>query len=158
MCVSELLLPPSCFLTCIVSFNRKVLKRIDLSDGTHLPAGSFISVPTYSLARDEQYYENPLEFKPFRFYEMRQKDSESEKRHQFASTSPSNLPWGYGKGACPGRTFAACEIKLICALLISQFDLSFPDKQTQRPENVYIDERITPSRSQEICFRAREPQ
>jgi cytochrome P450 len=112
-------------------------------------------MPTYALARDPEYYDDPLEFKPFRFYDMRQEDAEEGHRHQFASTSPNNLPWGYGRAACPGRQFAALEIKLICAQLLVKFDMKFPDGQDKRPDNVYVDERITPDRTQKIGFRLR---
>ncbi|KAF2185203.1 cytochrome P450 [Zopfia rhizophila CBS 207.26] len=139
----------------LFSFNRKVIRPIRLSDNTVLPAGSFISMPTYSLARDPEYYTDPLEFKPFRFYEMREKDPENSNRHQYASTSRSNLAFGYGRAACPGRFLATAEIKLICAQLIHRFDMRFPEGQTMRPDNVYIDERITPDRGQQIGFRLR---
>ena len=140
-----------------VSFNRKVMQTIRLSDGNFLPAGSFISMPTYCIARDPTFYESPITFKPFRFYEMRQRSPEDAHRHQFTSTGPTSLPFGHGKWACPGRFFAACEMKLILAYMLHHYEVRFPEGQTQRPENTYIDERIWPSKTQLIGFRKRFP-
>ena len=141
----------------VVSFNRKVMQRIQLTDGNFLPAGSFISMPTYCIARDANFYESSLTFKPFRFYAMRQENSEESNHHQFTSTSTINLAFGHGKWSCPGRFFAACEMKLILAYLLHHYDFRYPENQIQRPENTYVDERIWPSKTQLIGFRRRLP-
>lgn len=51
---------------------------------------------------------------------------------------------------------AASEIKLILAWILWHFDISFPNGQVRRPENLFVDERVIPSRSQEIGFRLRQ--
>ena len=51
---------------------------------------------------------------------------------------------------------AAAEIKLILAWILYHFDVAFPKGQRERPENLFIDERVIPSRSQEIGFRIRQ--
>ncbi len=72
------------------------------------------------------------------------------------STSPDNLHWGYGRNACPGRFMAAAEIKLSLAWILWHFDISFPYGQVDRPENIFVDERVVPSQKQEIGFRLRQ--
>jgi hypothetical protein len=138
-----------------VSFNRKVLKPVHLSDGTVLPAGTFISMPTYSIARDPSFYDSPNKFQPFRFYDLRQRNPEDINRHQLTSTGPTSLAFGYGQAACPGRAFAAVEMKMILGHLVYLYDFKFPKGQTKRPENIFMDERIWPSRAQQVGFRLR---
>jgi cytochrome P450 len=130
-----------------------VLKTTRLSDGLVLPKGTFISMPTYSIARDPEFYENPLEFDPWRFYKLRMRSDADANRHQLTSTGPTNLAFGYGNAACPGRSFAAVEMKSILAHFIHNYDFCFPEGQTERPENIYVDERITPSPTQKVGFR-----
>jgi len=112
-------------------------------------------MPTYSIARDPAFYNSPSEFEPFRFYDLRQRSPEDANRHQLTSTGPTNLAFGYGHASCPGRSFAAAEMKMILGHLIHEYDFCFPEGQTERPANVYMDERITPSREQKIGFRLR---
>lgn len=59
------------------------MKDITLSDGTVLQAGTFISMPTASIANDPQYYSNPDQFDPYRFYNLRQSSLQESTRHQF---------------------------------------------------------------------------
>ncbi|KAI9697358.1 MAG: hypothetical protein M1820_007864 [Bogoriella megaspora] len=133
------------------------------------------------MAKDAAYYAEPDKFHPFRFYDLRRdaertlnataspsgKDQSQDSkcdtlstaknanRYQFSSTSATSLPFGYGKSACPGRFFATVHIKLMFAFLISNYDISFPKGVTERPENVFVDERSWPSRSIALCFKAR---
>lgn len=114
-------------------------------------------MPTYCIARDHALYPSPLEFRPLRFYELRQRSSEDAKRHQLTSTGPANLAFGYGTSACPGRFFAAVEMKLILAHLLIHYEFKFPDGQVSRPANVHVDERIWPDREQRVGFCVRKP-
>lgn len=66
-----------------VSFNRKVLKDRTLSDGTFLPAGTFITMPTAAIARDPAYYPDPDDFRPWRFAQLRRSSRTEATRHQF---------------------------------------------------------------------------
>jgi hypothetical protein len=89
-----------------VSFNRKVVKPITLSDGTVLPAGTFLSMPTAMIARDPTLYTDPDSFKPWRFEEMRNTAPSEVNKHQFARyvPSPKQLPlWA----CCPYPAFCS---------------------------------------------------
>ncbi|KAL8321744.1 hypothetical protein RB597_007842 [Gaeumannomyces tritici] len=54
-------------------------------------------------------------FDIYRFYRIRENaEARAEAKAQLVSTSPDFVaPFGYGKHACPGRFFAAAEIKII---------------------------------------------
>ncbi|KAJ7204771.1 cytochrome P450 [Mycena pura] len=49
-----------------MSFPRKIMKPLTLSDGTYLPPNSFISA-SFAAHFDEEYYKNPHVFDAFRF-------------------------------------------------------------------------------------------
>ncbi|KAF3396875.1 Cytochrome P450 monooxygenase paxP [Talaromyces pinophilus] len=140
----------------LFSFNRKVLKQITLSDGTRLERGTFVSVPTYCIARDAEYYPSPLTFDGFRFSRLRESSAEDSNKHQFTSTGPANLAFGYGLNACPGRMFASCLMKIILGWALLGYDFQFPHGQRDRPSNIHMDERIWPDRNQEIEFQLRK--
>ncbi|CAI4212182.1 unnamed protein product [Parascedosporium putredinis] len=103
----------------ITSFIRKVIKPIDLSDGTHLPAGTKLLAPQAGFSRDERYFSDPETFDALRFYNLRQQSEENANRWQFTSISDVNLDFGAGKHACPGRFFAGNEVKMALAYFYS---------------------------------------
>ena len=146
-------------LTFLVSFNRKIRQTITLSDGLTIPSGTFISTSAYWTARDPKVFDDGDQFRPWRWLELREAAERAGKSvtpFLATSTSAENLHWGYGRNACPGRFLAAAEIKLILAWILWHFDISFPHGQVARPESLFVDERIIPSRSQEIGFRLRQ--
>ncbi|KAK5637332.1 hypothetical protein RRF57_013044 [Xylaria bambusicola] len=139
----------------LLSFNRWVRSPLHLSDGTVLPSNTFISMPTNSIAHDPELYENPECFDAFRFLNKRLASQADAQRHQFVSTSSDSLPFGHGKFACPGRFFAAAQIKIVLANIIMKYDVSFPGSQIRRPDNVFTGEGIAPDRKQGVVFKHR---
>ena len=87
-----------------MSIARKAVKDFTFSDGTFIPKGTMIAVAARSLHYDEKFYENPKEFRPFRFVEMHEEDSDGAK-HQFVSIATEYLPFGHGKHAWYGVSF-----------------------------------------------------
>ena len=92
-------------------------------------------------------------FDGFRYYKLRQRDGESH-LHQFVTTQPNILNFGHGKYACPGRFFAALEIKNILVRLIMDYDWKLPDGQG-RPENLTAHEFIFPNPDAFLLMRKR---
>jgi cytochrome P450 len=124
----------------IASFQRKVLRTFTLSDGRVVPAGVTIEVPAVAISSDPEVFQNPEEFDPLRFHKMRQHaketSNESGALNQFVSVSANSLNFGYGRHACPGRFFAANEIKMIFGQFIMKYDLKLPDGETKRYPNM----------------------
>ncbi|KAL7795013.1 cytochrome P450 [Trichoderma ceciliae] len=139
----------------ITSFIRKVMKPIDLSDGTHLPAGTRVLAPQAGVSIDEQFFHNPEEFDGLRFYHMRQGSAEASNRWQFTSLSDTNLNFGAGKHACPGRFFAGNEIKLILAFFIIKYDVRLKEGD-KRPEPMAMVMTKGPNPNAEFEFRRRQ--
>jgi cytochrome P450 len=111
-----------------------------------LPAGATIECPAYAINYDNEIFPNAAEFDPLRFYKLRQKVSENgvvgskateaSAQNQFVSVSQNSLTFGYGRHACPGRFFAANEIKMIVANTVLQYDIKMADGSKGRYPNV----------------------
>ena len=139
-----------------VTFNRQVSKSIRLSDGARLPAGAFITMPSDSVARDPDIYDDPEQFDAFRFYEKRMLSKANANRYQFATTGPESLALGQGKTACPGRFFATAQIKVVLANILLNYDISFPAGQTTRPKNLRQGGLVRPDPKQGLVFAPRQ--
>ncbi|KAI0442640.1 cytochrome P450 [Xylaria telfairii] len=168
----------------VTSFIRKVMKPIDLSDGTHLPSGTSLLTPLAGISLDERYFPNPEVFDGLRFWKLRQQQQSppstrsssptplpstspsksatssqsppqpSKSGHQFTSIGDTNQNFGLGKHACPGRFFAAQEIKLILTHLLLNYEIKLRDGEA-RPKPVVFMMTKSPSQTAEVLFRRR---
>ncbi|PHH61223.1 hypothetical protein CDD81_657 [Ophiocordyceps australis] len=138
----------------IVSFIRKVMKPISLSDGTELPAGTRVVAPLAGIAHDERFFPNPDEFDPLRFYRLRHESAAANNRLQFTSISDTYVNFGAGRHACPGRFFASNEIKLILARFVLDYDIRLrPGEERPRPMSIVMTK--SPSTDAVLEFRRR---
>lgn len=99
---------------------RLASESFQLSDGTRIPKGAFTMVALDKM-NDTSVFENPSDFNPRRFLDMRQQP-EQENKWQFVTTGPEHLAFGHGKHSCPGRFFASNEIKVILVYLVIKYD------------------------------------
>lgn len=72
----------------------------------------------------------------------------NKEQYQFVTTTKDFMHFGYGRHACPGRFFAANEIKLIMARLLVEYDLKMPDGVTEpyRPLEMGLDSLPDPTK------------
>ncbi|KAF4938631.1 hypothetical protein K4K60_005377 [Colletotrichum sp. SAR11_57] len=133
--------------------NRRVEAPITLSDGTYLPKGVHLGVPTSHMRDPEVLGENPDQFDGHRFLRMRQQPGQ-ENKWQFVTTSPQFLSFGHGKHACPGRFFASNEIKIILCHLIIRYDWSY---ENEPPKSAH-EHRFVPDPQTVISYRRRVPE
>ncbi|KAK7420012.1 hypothetical protein QQX98_003018 [Neonectria punicea] len=138
----------------IISFIRKVMKPISLSDGTQLPAGTKVIAPQAGISHDERYFPDPERFDALRFYHMRQESTEASNRWQFTSLNDTNINFGAGKHACPGRFFAGNEVKLVLAYMLITYDIRLKEGE-QRPKGMAVVMTKAPSPDMELEFRRR---
>jgi cytochrome P450 len=136
-----------------VSMNRKVMKDFTFSNGITLPAGTAIAVAGYSTHMDEQNYDDSSKFQGFRFAEVRDQEGEGIK-HQIVSLTPESLTFGVGRHACPGRFFAANELKAMLAHTVLHYDVKFPN-DGPRPQASWFQGNSSPNRTAEVMFRKR---
>ncbi|KAI9930677.1 hypothetical protein MW887_011432 [Aspergillus wentii] len=133
---------------------RAVIQDFTFSDGTTVPKGSYVLAPMYAMYLDDDIYPNASTFDAFRFSKLREQPGH-ENRHQFVSTSPTHINFGHGKDACPGRFFAAQEIKLLLAHTLIHYDLRLEDME-KVPEPSWYDRSRRPNQTAKVLFRRRE--
>ncbi|KAK0466864.1 cytochrome P450 monooxygenase [Desarmillaria tabescens] len=96
--------------------------------GNYFPAGTIVSVPTYTVHRDPAVFGDDVEeFRPERWFEG---DS--------ASMSKAFNPFSVGPRACIGRNLANLELQIIVASVFRRFHfvLENPDEKLQIHESV----------------------
>ncbi|EER37602.1 cytochrome P450 monooxygenase [Histoplasma capsulatum H143] len=109
----------------VATMRRLAEEDIELSDKTFLPKGELIVVACDKMW-DPDTYPNPSTFDPYRFVKLREKPGH-EMSAQLVSTSPEHLGFGFGKHACPGRFFAANEIKIVLCHILLKYDVKLAD-------------------------------
>lgn len=88
----------------LVVMERKAMKDFTFSDGTFIPKGTHVAAISGPINVDEDIYEDPLTFKPFRFAEAREgandaNDAREAVKNQMITTSLQNLLFGHGRHA-----------------------------------------------------------
>ena len=90
-------------------------------------------------------------------------ESENEKRDldkllesknlSTVTTSDTFLPFGHGRHACPGRFFAATEMKLLLAYIVMNYDIK---PMETRPPNEFLGGNVLPPMKANIWVRRRK--
>ncbi|EPQ50638.1 cytochrome P450 [Gloeophyllum trabeum ATCC 11539] len=137
----------------IAVMGRLALKDFVFSDGTFIPAGTMVSVAAGPMHHDDDVYANANEFDGFRFANIREEEGQGTK-HQMVSTTTEYVSFGHGRHACPGRFFAANELKAMMAHVVSLYDIRFPDNV--RPVNTYFATACVPDMKAKVLFRKRQ--
>ncbi|KAF5656120.1 ent-kaurene oxidase [Fusarium circinatum] len=114
------------------AFRRVATADVTLPNGDVLKKGDKI-IGNMSHMWDSDTYDNALEFDPYRFVKMRQ--TGDDKKAHLVSTSAEHLGFGHGVHACPGRFFAANEIKILLCHLLLKYEWKLPEGCTPRPSH-----------------------
>ncbi|KAJ7455001.1 cytochrome P450 [Mycena galericulata] len=123
-----------------VTMMRKVVHPdgFKFSDGVLIPYGSFLTVSARPVHYDPAVYENADVFDGFRFSKLREEMVlETEERvfnRQVVSTGIDHLVFGHGKHACPGRFFAATELKAMLAHVLINYDVKAETEGVRPPD------------------------
>ena len=121
------------------------MQPLTLSDGTSLPRGAIVCVPVHQVTHDPNIWIDPERFDGFRFFKLRNANVSRDAEFQFAAVNTNSLGFGYGRFACPGRVFAAAQLKLMLGLLIMNYDFEFQGAHRQkRPDNLYVADMVLP--------------
>jgi cytochrome P450 len=134
-----------------------MVDNVQTDTGIHLPKGTIFSFLGQPAQMDEENYQEPLKFDPFRF--SRSEDASSstkEKRSTFVTTAPHHLPFGHGKHACPGRFLIDFELKMIIAYIVANYELRFPEEYGDtRPPNKWLMEVSLPPNGVQLLVKRR---
>jgi cytochrome P450 len=98
---------------------RYALRETMLPDGVLIPKGTKVMVSAHQ-SWDDSIFPKAHEFDGYRFFNMRQ--NAGQDTAQYVSTASSTLGFGHGRQACPGRFFAANEMKIALSHIILGYD------------------------------------
>lgn len=110
---------------------------------------------SFAVDDDEQSSDsNSPKFDGFRHYRERKNAGTpgAQARTQFVAANEDNMVFGYGRHACPGRFFAANEIKMILARLLLDYDIGMPGGMMQRYKQVADGDFVNPDPTKEIVL------
>ncbi|KAF2130677.1 putative cytochrome P450 monooxygenase [Dothidotthia symphoricarpi CBS 119687] len=112
----------------MLMMRRLVMEDVTLSNGVFLPQGTQIGFPLRSHFNPKVYSE-PDKFDGYRYVKMAD-DPEKEMFRHFVSTSPEHMAFGFGKHSCPGRFFAAIEVKIALCHILLKYDFKLAEGTT----------------------------
>ncbi|KJA23965.1 hypothetical protein HYPSUDRAFT_39491 [Hypholoma sublateritium FD-334 SS-4] len=139
-------------LGCL-GMTRVAVRDHKFSDGTFVPRGTTVGVAIEAAHMNSAVYEDPETFDPFRFVKMKERDT--SKKFDIVSTSCDSLVFGHGIHACPGRYFAASELKLMLAHLVVNYDVRL-ENEGVRPADMWVATSRVPNPTAEVLFRKRK--
>ncbi|KAL2819035.1 cytochrome P450 [Aspergillus cavernicola] len=140
-------------------FRKVMVDGVETDAGLKLPKGSIFSFLSQPVHVDEDKYEDPLKYDPFRFSRAREAavDSTTSNTMSFVSTSADYLPFGHGKHACPGRFLIDSELKMIMAYVLTNYEIKFPEEYgDKRPANRWLAEAVAPPTGVKILVKRRK--
>lgn len=123
--------------------HRLALADVTLSDGTVIPKGTKCAVRS-TKRLDPTVYENPNVFDGRRFMRMRDVPEKANQAH-LVTTSTEALGFGHGLHACPGRFFAANELKIALVHLLLKYDLKPTEDFVHTVMELGFDLRVDPA-------------
>ncbi|KAL2817756.1 cytochrome P450 [Aspergillus cavernicola] len=140
------------------TFQRRAMKPVKLRDGTVLPPGTLMLAPADAIAFDRTFYPDPETFDGLRFEKLRQQAVETGEvqgkvRHQFVATSKTQVQFGLGRHACPGRWFAGHAIKLVVASVLLNYDFKFRDGEVNKTKTFLFQTTNMPHPKTRILIR-----
>jgi cytochrome P450 len=113
-----------------------------------------LEFPSQAVYADPAVYPDSDTFDGFRHYKLRHGGSAVDHaRNQFVTTNEVNLGWGYGRHACPGRFFAANEIKMILVRLVLGYDIKMPDGGKERYKQFEMGKMSAPDPGKTLMFK-----
>jgi cytochrome P450 len=127
---------------------------VELPNGIKIAKGEHTAVSSHRMWSAEDY-QNPDEFDAFRFVERRKLPG-YENRSLLVSTSFDHLGFSHGKHACPGRFFAANEVKIAMVHLLMKYDMKI--EEPKMAQWMTFGTAMIANPKAKISVRRREPE
>lgn len=152
----------SSFMTGALHRTVVAKEGITTPDGLHIKKGNVIAVPALHVHLDPKTYSDPTTFVPLRFLKSSDADTEQQngdaeerkvRSTNTVDTSLVFLPFGHGRHGCPGRFFAANEIKLLLAYMAVFYEI---EPLENRPEPIAYGSVLTPNPNIRIRVRRKK--
>lgn len=119
------------------------LQDVTFSNGTFVPKGELVAVAVDRMS-NETVWNRPLKWDPHRFMRMRE-DPETASKAQFENTGGDHLGFGWHPRACPGRFFAAKEVKILLSYLLIRYDFKLVPGEELRQFRHSFSVRVHPT-------------
>ncbi|KAK6530131.1 hypothetical protein TWF694_003500 [Orbilia ellipsospora] len=139
---------------------RNVIAKggLTTSQGIYLPQGVSFAFNADSRVKDPEVYDRPGEHLYTRFYrgdmygeedEVTEKNEKDRKLDRYMVTVTEDYPaFGQGVHACPGRFFAANELRILIAWFLLHYDLKPLEERPKSWRFVYLDIMNTEAKMQ----------
>jgi cytochrome P450 len=134
-------------IACLIGI-RKTREDFPLSDGTVVPAGTFLSVGLAATHGDDALYPNARDFDAFRFV-----GEEGAPANRMATVNNDYLTFGMGRHTCPGRFVAATELKAMLAHVVTTYDVKL--EEGHAPVDKWYGISHVPDPKAKVMFRKR---
>ncbi|KAJ7185259.1 cytochrome P450 [Mycena filopes] len=134
---------------------RRVEADLMLPNGLVIPKSNYVGVSMDGVHFDEDIYPRAHEYDAFRFSRPREEAEFADSPYapeDLLTTSPHFLFFSHGMHACPGRFFAANNLKLILAHLLINYEIQ---PFSKRPENIPVGDILAVPRTAEMFIRRR---
>ncbi|KAI9376180.1 cytochrome P450 [Aspergillus egyptiacus] len=125
-------------------------------DDLTLPKGTTLVFPTAHMFTDPDYFPNPDQFDPLRFYRMKEEARQSGSAALSKDIRFEWLTFGYGRQACPGRFYSLRLLKTILGEIIMRYDVRYAGGERPRPPSLDLEPLTVPDPTIELEFRARD--
>jgi cytochrome P450 len=121
------------WLTQNLAFMHRVATTdVYLADNVFIRKGSKIAISSHRMW-SSQVYKCPNEFDAYRFIRL-QGEANWATKSMLVATSKDHTAWGHGKHGCPGRFFAAMEVKVALIHLLTKYDMKLENPGTAAPK------------------------
>jgi cytochrome P450 len=107
------------------SFRRQAMADVVLPNGDVVKKGTKMVCDSTHMWTSE-FHENGHGFDGYRYLRMREASEQNKSAH-LVTPSIDHLGFGYGTHVCPGRFFAANEIKIALCHMLLKYDWKFAD-------------------------------
>ncbi|KXS97072.1 hypothetical protein AC578_10785 [Pseudocercospora eumusae] len=139
----------------MVFMARKATRNITLPGGLNIPKGTDTAVSSHKMWSPDIWGDDHDQFNAWRFVERR-KQPQFQNSSLLVSTCPEFTAFGHGKHACPGRFFAANEVKIAMMHLLIKYDFKFDNPKDADWLEFGVTMLANPAAK--IWVRAREPE
>ncbi|KAH6988315.1 cytochrome P450 [Ilyonectria sp. MPI-CAGE-AT-0026] len=137
------------------TMDRIAMRDYTFKDGMTVPKGTYMLTPSSASNFDPDVWGPTVgEFDPWRFYKKRQEPGQAT-QHSLVQTSPEFTYFGHGKHACPGRFFAANELKVLLSYSLMNYDINLPPNEPQ-PELMWFSGKTMPAMRTKVNWRKRQ--
>ena len=158
--------------------SRQVVAENGLTtdEGVHLPKGANVGIASWYYSHDDKTFENANDYDAFRFSRARDSptitsngeaggdaaakslsDGRAEARKtkslSLVTTSETFLQFGHGRHSCPGRFFAAAQLKLMVAYMVLHYDIK---PISEKPKGQWFGETVLPPLKAKLSMRRRK--